>query len=287
MNELKPIKVKAQTISDALSKAASILGVPTSEIEYKEVKKNMFSSLFSSRIEIIAEHKKLKNSKHKDSIWAKEGKSEKKSARSFKSPRKRGEDAHLDSTDSARTARSSNSGQTGPRRVRKKPESLTPEIMDGVKKELSEYLETICKSLLGQEIDLSLVMDQVHEQDRLNFHIKSTQPIDEKIQINGRLLDALEHLVRKKPRHLKQEIPFKVLIDIDGFREERKVHLKEVALDVATKVAETKEPASLKYKSSYDRKVIHMALESDSRVYTKSVGMGSRRKLMVFPSDQA
>ena len=45
-----------------------------------------------------------------------------------------------------------------------------------------------------------------------------------------------------------------------------------------------KKPAILDYKSSYDRKIIHMALDQDDRVYTKSIGSGPNRKLMILPA---
>ena len=38
------------------------------------------------------------------------------------------------------------------------------------------------------------------------------------------------------------------------------------------------------HKSSYDRKIIHMALDKDDLVYTKSIGSGANRKLMILPS---
>ena len=57
----------------------------------------------------------------------------------------------------------------------------------------------------------------------------------------------------------------------------------ELARDLSEKVHENKRPIVLNYKSSYDRKIIHMALDKDDRVYTKSIGTGPNRKLMILP----
>ena len=56
-----------------------------------------------------------------------------------------------------------------------------------------------------------------------------------------------------------------------------------MAQELSTKVYKNKRSITLKDKSSYDRKIIHMALDADKRVYTKSVGVGFRRRLMIIP----
>ncbi|MEZ4743631.1 MAG: R3H domain-containing nucleic acid-binding protein [Bdellovibrionota bacterium] len=60
-----------------------------------------------------------------------------------------------------------------------------------------------------------------------------------------------------------------------------------MANDLSIKVSENKRPVVLNYKSSYDRKIIHMALDKDEKVYTKSIGSGPNRKLMILPIDGA
>jgi spoIIIJ-associated protein len=49
-------------------------------------------------------------------------------------------------------------------------------------------------------------------------------------------------------------------------------------------VVTTGQKCVLDYKSAADRKIIHMALENDTRVYTKSIGNGPSRKLMILLS---
>lgn len=100
---------------------------------------------------------------------------------------------------------------------------------------------------------------------------------------NSKLAESLEHVLRKKPRHLKRELPFRIFVDAKGMRQSREDDLISLAQDLSRKVAENRRPIVLPYKSSYDRKIIHMALDKDERVYTKSIGTGPNRKLMICP----
>jgi spoIIIJ-associated protein len=108
--------------------------------------------------------------------------------------------------------------------------------------------------------------------------------IAEIIQTNTKFVESLEHLLRKKPRHLKQELPFRIFIDAQGSRKGREEELVRIAKEKADEVAATGQKCVLDYKSAADRKIIHMALENDTRVYTKSIGNGPSRKLMILVS---
>ena len=83
---------------------------------------------------------------------------------------------------------------------------------------------------------------------------------------NYKVAESLEHLLRKKPRHLKR-LPFEFLSmpKVIGSNEE---DLIQLAKDLSRKVQQNKRPIVLTHKSSYDRKIIHMALDKDDLVYT-------------------
>lgn len=100
---------------------------------------------------------------------------------------------------------------------------------------------------------------------------------------NVKIAESLEHILRKIPK-IKRELPFRVFVDVNEIRQSRETELVEMAQDLSEKVHDKKRPIVLNYKNSYDRKIIHMALDKDDRVYTKSIGEGSDRKLMILPS---
>lgn len=76
----------------------------------------------------------------------------------------------------------------------------------------------------------------------------------------------------------------KSFVDVSGFRDKRAESLDGVAeelRDVATRLGKKVTIAGL---NSYERGVVHKALEDDSNVKTESVGQGIFRKLTIAPS---
>jgi spoIIIJ-associated protein len=147
--------------------------------------------------------------------------------------------------------------------------------------ELQLFCEGICSHLTQETVSV----ETLNEGGRLVLNIKNDY-LAGQIAKNTKLAEALEHILRKKPRHLRQELPFRIFVDCNDVRCSREKELVEMALDLSLKVSENKKPVVLNYRSSYDRKIIHMALDKDDRVFTKSIGSGPNRKLMILPSSQ-
>ena len=166
-----------------------------------------------------------------------------------------------------------------PREPREPAVPLEPAQLESVIEELRLFCAEICSRIAGKEIEVKATL----QGDRLRMDIQD----EEIVQImseNTKLAESLEHLLRKKPRHLKQELPFRVFIDAGNSRRGREEELTIVAKEMCEKVVESQRPMVLNYQSSYDRKIIHTTLEGDERVFTKSIGSGSNRKLMILPA---
>lgn len=157
-------------------------------------------------------------------------------------------------------------------------ENLSPQEVDELKNDLRQFCQDICSAIAGRRIDVSAELDD----GRLILDCDDEYLASQMLK-NSKLAEALEHILRKKPRHLKRELPFRIFIDVQGVRRRRETDLVELAKDLSEKVHDNKRPIVLNYKSSYDRKIIHMALDQDDRVYTKSIGTGPNRKLMILP----
>lgn len=156
---------------------------------------------------------------------------------------------------------------------------LDPAQLESVMEELRTFCSEICARITGAPVDVKASL----QGDRLRMDIDNEQ-ISQILTENSKLAEALEHLLRKKPRHLKQELPFRVFIDAGNSRRGREEELASIAREMASKVVETQRPVVLNYQSSYDRRIIHTTLEGDDRVFTKSIGSGSNRKLMILPA---
>lgn len=141
------------------------------------------------------------------------------------------------------------------------------------------YCENVCERMLQVPVEVATTI----EKERVIFDISGAEVV-ESFDQNAKLYESFEHILRKFPGSLKKILPHRIFVDAGGQRRVREKELMKVALDLSEKVSETCRPVVLNYKSPYDRKVIHMALDKDDRVYTKSIGHGQNRKLMILPS---
>lgn len=156
--------------------------------------------------------------------------------------------------------------------------SLTDKAIRELKDELRNFCATLCQKMFGRKVKVRAEISD----DRLVLDIVDDVFADE-IARASKVAEALEHIIRKKPRHLRQELPFRIFVDAKNVRVKREKDLIGMAKDLSKKVHENQKPIVLNYRSPYDRKIIHMALDQDGRVYTKSVGVGQNRKLMILP----
>jgi spoIIIJ-associated protein len=71
-------------------------------------------------------------------------------------------------------------------------------------------------------------------------------------------------------------------IDAGHYRERQDDRLKELALSLAAKVKKTRKPQSTRPLSAYQRRIVHLALEPDPDVSTRSKGEGAQRRVVVY-----
>lgn len=101
---------------------------------------------------------------------------------------------------------------------------------------------------------------------------------------HGQTLDAIEHVLNcilSKSSLVKR----KVHIDAEGYRARREKTLVDLASVTAKKVRETKQEVVLDPMPPRDRRVVHLALQSDKRVHTYSRGEGLMRYIVVTPRE--
>lgn len=255
-NQNQEVRVTAKTLETALGQACEILDTERDQIEYRIVSQTnggLFSFL-AKKVEIAA----WKKAVNTVSANSRKHASNQNSAAKSQSTEQKNEEAWQ---------------QDDKERL-----ELSAEEIEELKEDLRQFCEGICSHISGQQVkvtgeivDERLVLD-------IDDEYLSTQ-----IMKNSKLAESLEHILRKKPRHLKRELPFRIFVDVKGVRRKREFDLIELAQDLSDKVHENRRPIVLNYKSSYDRKIIHMALDKDERVYTKSIGSGPNRKLMILP----
>ena len=97
---------------------------------------------------------------------------------------------------------------------------------------------------------------------------------------NGKTLQAINTVVKS---YVNSEFKrkFKILVDINNYKQERYSKLKSMAIRIAKNVSRTKVDASLDPMSNDERKVIHQALANFKHIKTESEGEGLNRHLVI------
>lgn len=102
---------------------------------------------------------------------------------------------------------------------------------------------------------------------------------------HGETLNDFQYVARLMAGHaLRRRADF--IVDVDGYRNQRKESLSSLARRMAQKAIERGAAVTLEPMSSYDRRIVHMALRDRDDVYTSSVGEGSSRRVRVLLKDQ-
>lgn len=98
----------------------------------------------------------------------------------------------------------------------------------------------------------------------------------------GQMLDALEYLVSRIVSR-DQTASVHVVIDCERYRERRRESLEELARRMADEAKRKKRVIKLNAMSPRDRRIVHLILQQDSTITTRSSGKGHFRKLIIIP----
>jgi spoIIIJ-associated protein len=100
----------------------------------------------------------------------------------------------------------------------------------------------------------------------------------------GQTLDALEYLLnRMVTRSEEGETHF--ALDTEGYRGRRRKSLESLALRLGERAKRRRKTVTLSPLSPRDRRIIHLALQGDPLVTTRSTGRGYFRRLSIVPEE--
>src|SRR6185295_1917716 len=103
----------------------------------------------------------------------------------------------------------------------------------------------------------------------------------------GQTLDAIEHLINRIAGRGDDGAPSRIAIDVERYRERRQEYLDGLARRLADKAKHTQRVITLNPMSPRDRRIVHLALQSDPAIETRSQGEGQFRKILILPVDRA
>jgi spoIIIJ-associated protein len=99
----------------------------------------------------------------------------------------------------------------------------------------------------------------------------------------GQNLDAIQYFVNKAT-HRSPNGHKMIIIDTEDYRKRREESLVALALRLGEKVKKTKKPVTVGHMNAHDRRVIHLAMQNDASLTTKSRGEGEYRKILILPA---
>ena len=99
----------------------------------------------------------------------------------------------------------------------------------------------------------------------------------------GQTLDALEYVVNRAVGH-DEERAAHVAVDANGYRARRRAALESLAHRMAEEARSKGRPVSLNPMSPRERRIVHLALQDDPALTTRSAGSGFYRRLVIVPA---
>ncbi len=98
---------------------------------------------------------------------------------------------------------------------------------------------------------------------------------------DGRTLDSLQYLLRKM---MSRRLPDRMMLSLDvgNYREQRAEELKSRALQLADLVKEDGKTQAIPALNPSERRVVHMVLQEDKAIRSRSVGEGLFKKVLIY-----
>ena len=147
-----------------------------------------------------------------------------------------------------------------------------------------ENIKGIIKDFFNQvgfEVEVDGGAREREGEDVLEINIK-TPDAQTLIGKQGLVLADIQLLLRKVIKK-KTDKDLYLSLDVDNYKKNKEDYLRDVAQSVADEVSRTKKEKELPFTSSFDRRIVHMALADRKDVTTESMGEGEERKVVVKP----
>jgi len=157
------------------------------------------------------------------------------------------------------------------RHAEKKPAELSSGNLNEVKEDLEKIL-----ALMG----LPSEVEVTNKANKIYAHIQADNT-EEIVGTEGQTLDSLQYLMRKI---ISRRIDGKVMFSLDAgnYRDQRRQELEEKALSLADEVRSSGRTKSIPALNPAERRIVHMTLQDDSTIRSRSVGDGHFKKILIY-----
>ncbi len=148
--------------------------------------------------------------------------------------------------------------------------------------ELKAMITTVVDRIVSPIIPLPDIDVDVEDASRARVIIQDDENSGLLIGREGQTLAAVQYLVNRIVAN-KWPDPIKIQIDTGDYRERQDENLRQLALHLADKAKHLGKPLSTKPLSSYHRRLVHLALQEDDTITTRSKGDGPLKRVIILP----
>lgn len=140
-----------------------------------------------------------------------------------------------------------------------------------------EVLEGI---LVRMSLESPVTVEETEDRIILNIHCDGGGLL---IGKRGKNLDALQYIVSKAANRLGDSRKM-IIIDTETYRKRREDSVVALAKELGEKARRTQKPITVSHMNAHNRRIIHMTLQNEEGITTKSRGEGEFRKIVILPN---
>jgi len=150
---------------------------------------------------------------------------------------------------------------------------------------MEQIVDYIKQGVAGMFADwpIKVSVDVSQEDDFVMVDLKTSND-DLFIQPKADPLLALQHLVRLMVRQKFPDTAVHLTVNIGDFHQRQRDALAKVAQDAIKQAKAGGAPVYLPPMSSFERRIVHMAIAADPGVISESSGVGPGRRVVVKPA---
>lgn len=152
--------------------------------------------------------------------------------------------------------------------------------------QLSEQFEqTIAEFLDKLGVEATIKVDILSNEDKnyLDVDIRTEDGGAELIGHHGHKLDAIATVLQMMIPETEEK--FSVLLDINGYRQERTKYIEDLAQRAAAQVVSTGEAMTLEPMRPWERRAFHLVLQERTDIVSESEGDEPERRIVIKPAD--
>ena len=153
-----------------------------------------------------------------------------------------------------------------------------------IKAKVKSSIDDVAKDFLNElfeKMNYSIVTEINYNEEEGTMHVElKGDEMGALIGKRGQTLDSIQCLVKLVVNKNTDKF-IHVTVDTENYRQRRKETLENLAKNISYKVKRTRRPVTLEPMNSYERRIIHSALQNDKYVKTHSEGEGKERRVIV------